>query len=73
MYKCPNGCSNEAFTRNVPATAVRTISADGTVTDTRYVVHNHEAGAVRCKCGARAEWIDARQVELFPIAPTLCA
>lgn len=73
MYKCPNGCIGTSFTREVIVPSTQQIAPSGEVMALRHGRPLTDA-PVRCaECGARAEWIDARQVELFPIAPTLCA
>lgn len=77
MYKCPNAdCPNQEHTqwfyRNVQAVAVQSLDPEGTVTHTRYEAGSDEYAAVKCThCGARAEWIDTRQGELFAVEPTL--
>lgn len=80
MYKCPRAdCPNDwgnpssAFFRDVPAVSVQTINQDGDVISQRFEETGREDWHhVKCNgCGARAEWIDARQVELFPATPTL--
>lgn len=77
MYRCTRDAEHETFTRAVPATVIRTLDAEGQIDHgaERRIVHNHEAEAVRCAtagCEALAEWLDARQGELFALAPTLC-
>lgn len=77
MYKCPRtDCASDGstFIQDADAVATVSLSADGRELCTEYErIPNGRRSHVRCECGARAEWIDARQVELFPIAPTLCA
>lgn len=75
MYKCPNGCADyqPAFEREDVCSRRQYIDPDG-YSGGQGMAVIVERGPVKCgKCGARAEWIDARQVELFPIAPTLTA
>ncbi len=78
MYKCPNPkCTRKpeeppVFFADITTPGSEILNDAGEVIHT---THNHKStrtSPVLCaKCVARAEWIDARQGELFPIAPTL--
>ncbi len=72
MYKCPKqGCENtEHFWRETIWARMETQDASGKTIGTTYD-ELQQASPARCKeCNARAEWIDSRQTELFPISST---
>lgn len=75
MYKCPRGCTGDApdaFSVEEHTIGAAMLRADGTETAFR-PARRERTGIVKCaECDARAEWIDARQVELFPVEPALC-
>lgn len=78
MYKCPNSACEAPehqrwFFREVPAIAIQQLDADtGSVLRARYEDGVATYAPAKCShCGARAEWIDARQTELFAIEPTV--
>jgi hypothetical protein len=89
MYKCPKAECNEpeivaSFWRESKYFVTETLDASGEVEGVKTwkqpevegvkTWKEPDYGSVRCsRCSARAEWIDHRQTELFPIAPTLCA
>ena len=69
MYKCPNKeCATKDqdraawFHREVQAVAIQSLDQDGTITHTRFEeTGRNEWHIVKCThCGARAEWVDAR-------------
>jgi hypothetical protein len=78
MYKCPKAECNKpeivsSFWRESKYVVTETLDASGEVEGVK-TWKQPDYGSVRCsRCDARAEWIDHRQTELFPIAPTLCA
>lgn len=72
MYKCPKAdCRSDSFKADVTAYGVENLNAAGEVQDWTFSTSD-QTGPVRCaECGARAEWIDERQGELFAIEPML--
>ena len=73
MYQCPKAnCDGGEFRVEVITYGVELLDASGE----EFATSNgtpERTGHVYCNhCDARAEWVDARQAELFPVQSALC-